>query len=236
MNVAKIFRSAIAAALLVGSHAHADQILASFDYGDIAANRNYTTGAVKAFGAPIQVEKIEIKVFGDYCNIISREFVYNQEDGGAAIAARPDGEGGFIVNDKIYAMEYRFKQTKYNRVDCRLEIWGNGTSNTGSESNLQSDALSLSINSKLLNLAIGQNAEYQSLQVAAQNLRDYADYFADAVKAGESTERLSAIFKFVENSTRDFEAAFIPVHVRVRDHNIEDSWKLYAESFDRIEL
>jgi hypothetical protein len=236
MSLFKTFRIAAITSLLAGSQAHAAQILASFDYGDVAANRNYTTGAVKAFGAPIKVENIDIKVFGDYCNIVSREFVYNRENGGSGIAARPDGEGGFIVNDTIYAMEYRFKQTKYNRVDCRIEIWGTGSTQTGGESNLQSDALSLSINSKLLNLAIGQNAEYQSLQAASQSLRDYVDYFADAVKAGESVERLAAIFKFVENATKDFETAFIPLHVRIRDRNIEDSWKLYAESYDRIDL
>lgn len=235
MTFGKLLRLMLCCAALNHANlAFAGQILASFDYADLQANVNYTTNPVRVYGAPLHVDAVEIKVFGSNCHIVSKALLFSRVLGGPALAASPDGNGGFVVNDTIDVLEYRFEQRRWNFVDCRLEVWSTGdTSDLGDIRQLAGDLFRSAV---LLNISVMQNDDYQSLRDEAQSLRDYVSYFNDTAQTSQSLTQLKTLFDHVKNATEVFEAAFIPLHVTIRDRGLEDAWRLYSEDYLAIQF
>ncbi|MCX6116210.1 MAG: hypothetical protein NT027_01610 [Proteobacteria bacterium] len=218
----------------------ADQILATFDYGNLKANRPYQTSMTQIFGGRQYVNSIRITVYGNYCQLVSRGLTFIQDNRGQEFFATPDGRGGFGVQGTVFAINYKFEQTRWNNVDCRIELWstGQGGIPDGGQlpSNIQSLASSLSINGNLLSARINLTDGYDALGADVHSLAEYVQYFYRIVEAGHSRDRVASAFRLVREQTNIFERKFVPVHMTNRNLDVEEAWNYYIEALSKIRL
>ena len=124
--------------LVLGTLAHADTLLIDFNYR-LQANRPYTTGLYRVFGAPVATQKIVIKQSGStYCDLRANRVQYNTTINGPLRDASPavgtNAAEYDIVDGVVNAIEVSFFQNRWDDVDCTLRVYSvDGTNPVGSE-------------------------------------------------------------------------------------------------------
>ncbi len=218
----------------------ADQLLASFDYGRLMANRPYETKMTQVNGGRQYVGSVRVLVYGNYCQLVSRGLTFIQHNRGQEFFATPDGRGGFGIQSEVFAVNYKFEQTNWSKVDCKIELWsvGQGGGSGGGQvpSNIEHLARSLSIQGNLLSATLNLTDGYDALGADAHTLAEYVQYFNGIVEAGHSRDRISSALRLVRQQTDVFEQRFVPVHMSIRNLDVDDAWNRYIEALGKIRL
>lgn len=218
------------------SSASADQLLASFNFR-LDANVNYQTQLTPIYGQPVFVKQVRTVVIGSYCRLAVGALNFSQLDRGPLYTAAPQPGGIYILNSQLAELQLQFRQTLYSDVDCRVELWSaNGNNPNPPAGNLLNRVTKVSNDASFLGAIVKTTNGYQSLTQQVTSVSDYARYFLDAVKANQSTKRLTEMYQELKKRTATFESAFLQVHAQQRNQDVGDSWQSYLKALDAVQL
>jgi hypothetical protein len=168
--------------------------------------------------------------------LVSHGLTYLLESPGVVHHAVPADGGGFVVNATVVAVKYAFEQTKWNKVDCRIELWASDQGERPSLNNLARKAMYLSRQAALLSAEIHLANGYDDATELVAAVNAHASYFYESVQSGTSRQRLASLLSMLKTQVREFEMAFIPIHVRIRNATIELAWSEFTSALDGISL
>lgn len=221
------------------SSANADQLLASFNFR-LEPNIDYQTNLTPIIGTPVFVKQVQAKVFGNNCRLAVGALTFSQSDRGPLYSVAPQAGGVYVLNSQLAELQLPFRQTRNLEANCRIELWStNGNNpipNPPPTGDLLNRVTTVSNDASLLGLVIKTTNGYQSLTTQVTAVSDYARYFLDAVKANQSTKRLSEMYTELKNRTATFEKSFLQVHSQQRNQDVGDSWQSYLKALDAVHL
>jgi len=225
--------------MLASSFSYAETRLAYVEYQGLEPGRSYTTGALAINPGPSYVSTIRLDLYGQNCNLTGKGFFARRVRDGKWVQGVFRMIGNiptWSVNERISHIELKFMQNVSGFTVCRFSFWNLAGSDSDNTGDLLENTKDLATDSKLLRTIIDLTPAYESVKQPVERVRDYADYLASAVASGHDYSELKTIYGLLLQANKQLEDVFYPVHISVRDRNVEDAWSAYRASLAKVQL
>lgn len=202
------------------------QRLLYIQYGNLKANRPYTTGLRRLKSGAVKVDQIRVNTYGSYCQFISYGLEFQREPGGPLYRAKMTNGSTFeIGGETVYAIEYKFEQEYWTGIDCDVEFLGGPSTSTSSSSLKEvNHAANLVVRaSALLSTEMTLNDKYASVVPAINAYFDVVRKIELAAEKGLKTSCL-LLGQKLPPLWEELSSSFYKAHAEALDPEIERGW------------
>lgn len=201
------------------------------DYGDIRANRDYTTGIQAIAGAPRSISTIHLTLTGDYCSFISQNFWYVRASDNTLRSAVLTAGDTAEINDVATAIKYDFKQDTYTHVDCSIGFFTE-ESDDPPVGDITTATRDLFTSATLFKLDVIGNSDYAGVVVLGAEFADLTELLRDTA-SGTDNDRIRRAFALVETKWTEVNRAFFTAHANALNAQMWTSFQDLQDCFDR---